>query len=99
MKDPNLLRELNGGTQALYFFKNGYGASVVQHSFSYGGDEGFWELAVITGDIDNYQLNYDTPITNDVLGYLTERDVDEVLDKIENLRLQIEAPNEIITGD
>lgn len=92
MKDPNLLRELNGGTQALYFFKNGYGASVVRHPFSYGGDEGLWELAVITGNIDSYQLNYTTPITNDVLGYLTERDVDEVLDKIENLRLQIEAP-------
>lgn len=92
MKDPNLLRELNGGTQALYFFKNGCGASVVRHPFSYGGDEGLWELAVITGNIDSYQLNYTTPITNDVLGYLTERDVDEVLDKIENLRLQIEAP-------
>jgi len=48
---------------------NGYGASIVQHSFSYGHEEGLWELAVLDKD---GKLDYTTPITADVLGYLTE---------------------------
>ena len=92
MKTPDLLRELNGGSQALYFFRNGFGASVVQHDFSYGHESGLWELAILVGNIDNYKITYDTSITDDVLGYLTEREVDNYLTEIENLRLQIEAP-------
>jgi hypothetical protein len=39
-------------------------------------------LAVLS--IDG-ELSYDTPITNDVLGYLTDKDVTEVLIKIQQL--------------
>ena len=35
------------GIQRIYKFDNGYGASVVKHKYSYGGDKGLWELAVI----------------------------------------------------
>jgi len=33
-------REVNGGVQKIYRYKNNYGASVVRHSFSYGNKEG-----------------------------------------------------------
>lgn len=71
------------GIYARIFFPNGYGASVVKSSYSYGGASGLYELAVIkesTGEI-----TYDTPITNDVEGYLTPNDVSELLERIEAL--------------
>lgn len=77
---PN--NEINGGIQYHFKASNGYGASIVKHSFSYGGDRGLWELAIIGKD---GALSYDTPLTNDVLGYLTESEVNETLSKIEAL--------------
>ena len=77
----------NGGTQRLYKFKNNYGASVVQSQFSYGGDEGLWELAVIIyDDKDDWSLTYDTPVTNDVMGRLTWDEVEKTLKQIEKLK-------------
>ena len=74
-----------GGVQKLFRFPNGYGASVVQFPGSYGGDDGLWEMAVIRykgEDIDTFSLAYDTPITDDVLGHLTERDVDVLIEQV-----------------
>ena len=34
-----------------YYFSNGLGASVVCHSGSYGGHEGFFELAILEYDL------------------------------------------------
>ena len=63
-------------------FDNGFGASVVKHNFSYGGDAGLYELAVLDKDGD---ITYDTPITNDVEGYLSEEDVTQLLEQIQQL--------------
>lgn len=70
------------GIRARVEFDNGYGASIVKTELSYGGRDGLYELAVLdsTGDIV-----YDTPITDDVLGYLTEDDVMKVLKQIQEL--------------
>jgi hypothetical protein len=43
-------KSLNGGVQKEYRFDNGYGASVIQHNYSYGNEQGLWELAVIKWD-------------------------------------------------
>ena len=62
-------------------FDNGYEVSVVKSPHSYGGDKGLYELAIFKdGDIC-----YDTPITDDVIGYLRPEDVTDVLAKIQQL--------------
>ena len=71
-----------GGVQAVITFENGYGASVVRHEYSYGGKDGLYELAVLNSD---GELTYDTPITSDVIGYLRDIDVTDVMEKIQQL--------------
>ena len=72
---------IHNGVGYVYEFENGYGASVVSHDVSYGGDRGLYEIAVLdsTGD-----LCYSTPITDDVIGYATE---DKVLDTLHRIRM------------
>lgn len=89
LQEPDVImteRPLCDGTQRLYRFTgNDYGASVVRHRYSYGGRDGLWELAVIKWHGEEYELTYDTPITDDVLGYLTEEEVVESLIQIKAL--------------
>jgi hypothetical protein len=85
MIEPTRTNNIHGGEQRLYFFPNGYGASVVRHSFSYGGNCGLWELAVIVGDADSWSLNYDTSITDDVIGDLSEEEIQGLLEEIQAL--------------
>jgi hypothetical protein len=70
------------GIVARIHFDNGYGASVVRHEYSYGGNKGLYELAVLDS---NSNLTYDTPITDDVIGWLRPEDVTEVLIKIQQI--------------
>ena len=70
------------GKKSRMHFDNGYGVSVVSHSYSYGGRDGLYEVAVLDSD-DN--LTYDTSVTNDVIGYLTEEDVTDVLKQVQEL--------------
>ncbi len=75
----------NTGEQIVHRFDNGYGASVVSSAYSYGGDCGLYEIAVLKFDGEAWEINYDTPITDDVLGYLTPEDVQRYLAEIEAL--------------
>ena len=63
-------------------FENGYGVSVVSHTYSYGGKKGLYEIAVLD---KNGELTYDTPVTNDVIGYLSETGVTDVMKKVQEL--------------
>lgn len=74
-----------GERQRIYRFDNGYGASVVRFTYSYGFEQGLWDLAVIKFNDEDYELVYDTEITNDVIGYLSEDEVDNLLTQIEAL--------------
>jgi len=76
-------REYLDGVAKQYIYDNGYGASVIRHQNSYGSKQGKWELAVTEGK-DN-ELCYTTHITSDVLGYLTEVEVDDILKQIAEL--------------
>lgn len=73
------------GRQFVFRCENDYGASVVMNRVSYGHEDGLWELGVIKFDRDEWHLDYDTPITNDVIGYLTEKDVKRLLIEISKL--------------
>jgi hypothetical protein len=76
------LHPMGIGKQCIVQFPNGYSASIVQGLHTYGGPEGLYELAVFDKDGN---ITYDTPITNDVLGYLSEEDVEKTLLDIKNL--------------
>lgn len=71
--------------QATYRFDNDFGASVIRGPHSYGGSEGLFELAIVKWSNDDWAITYDTPITNDVLGWLSEEDVDKTLLEISKL--------------
>jgi hypothetical protein len=80
------------GVHGLLFFPNGYGVSVVRYknpiskSFSsYTSNDSEWEVAVITGNKDKWELCYDTDITNDVIGHLTEGEVDWIMLQVQQL--------------
>jgi len=80
------------GHHGLIFFPNGYGVSVVRYKSpisktfsSYTSNDSEWEVAVIVGTPDDWQLCYDTEITSDVLGHLTEGEVDWVMLQVQQL--------------
>lgn len=101
MKTPTLERAHPagmGGVQKLYRYPNNYGASVVRHPYSYGWSDMLWELAVIRwpsahSEIDEFYIDYESGITDNVLGPLSDDEVDETLTRIEALPNVIGKPN------
>ena len=71
------------GKRGRMHFDNGFGVSVVSHTHSYGGRNGLYEVAVLDKD---GVLTYETPVTNDVIGYLTEEDVTDVMKQVQELK-------------
>jgi hypothetical protein len=71
-----------GGVMSRIIFDNGFGASIVCTPHTYGGDRGLYEIAVL--DTEG-RLTYDTPVTDDVIGYLRPEDVTDVMEKIQQL--------------
>ena len=63
------------------FPKVGYGASVIKLPGSYGYENNLWELALLSdpnGD-GNWNLEYTELVNDDVLGNLTDNEVNKVL--------------------
>ena len=77
-----MLDSFYDGVRSNTMFDNGYGISVVRHRYSYGGPSGLYEIAVLDSDGN---LTYNTPITNDVIGYLTPKEVTEIMIKVQEL--------------
>ena len=72
-----------GYPQTIYKFSNGYGASVIRFNYVYFGIE----IAVLRFDENgNWDIDYSTPITNDVIGGLNEESRDSVLQQIFELK-------------
>lgn len=75
-----------GGYRYEVRYPNGFAASIVKNFGSYGGGADLWEVAVLRRDDDGeWAIAYDTDITDDVLGYLTEADVVAVCNRIRAL--------------
>ena len=80
------------GVHGVVRFKNGYGLSIVRHSYSYGGSKGLYELALLKiGTLKGASQENDWDITYneelgypDVRGWMSEEDVESELKKIEN---------------
>jgi hypothetical protein len=70
------------GIKCYKFFDNGYGISVVQSPFSYGGRDGLFEVAVL--DSDGHIVYY-TPVMEDVVGHLTPEGVTRYMGEIQKL--------------
>lgn len=91
LRKSNKIREINRGIilgdQVVYKFDNGYGASVISNGMGVYAGEGQYELAVLKfyDNSDNYELCYDTPITDDVVCDLMAEAVNELLERIEKL--------------
>lgn len=90
-KDLLFKNHPNGfGFHSVMEFENGYGVSVVCGSFYYCSPREdlyaasmyeTYEVAVLKDG----ELCYDTPITDDVLGYLTTEEVSSVMEQVQNL--------------
>ena len=70
------------GVKCRMMFENGFGVSVVSHTYSYGGKDGLFEVAVLDADGD---LTYNTPVTNDVVGYLNPDEVTDIMEEVQKL--------------
>jgi len=88
------------GIQKIYRYPNGYGASIIRTATTIGGkpftisytsNENEWELAVIKFNSEDndrdFEICYDTEITNDVMGHLTTKDVEKILRQIKKLKV------------
>jgi len=83
---------MHDGSQRLYWYPNGMGASVVCHKHSYGGDQKLYELAPVKYETEKfseegYRLAYMPEVTGDreIKGWLTEDAVEILLEKIKAL--------------
>jgi hypothetical protein len=74
------------GIQYIFRFENDYGASIVKNQMSYGHEDDLWELAVIVFCDDRWDITYNTPITDDVIGHLPDEGVRLVLGRIKDLK-------------
>jgi hypothetical protein len=75
------------GESSHHIFDNHYGVSVIRGPYTYGGRQGLYELAVIymAPNAEYSDLVYDTPVTNDVEGYLTPEDVTRLMKRVSKL--------------
>lgn len=69
-----------GGEMAIVKFDNGYSASCLRGGMFYTSN-GTYEIAVL----DDHGIVYNTPITDDVLGYLSEEEANQALKDISEL--------------
>ena len=62
-------------------FDNGYGVSVISGKCFYSDEEHPYEVAILKDG----NITYDTPLTDDVLGYQTETSVTEIMKQVQEL--------------
>ena len=65
-------------------FENGYGISIVKGSKTQGGEDDLFEIAPLDnhGNLNGKLIGFEN---DDVLGYLTKDDVNEIIKQITNL--------------
>ena len=79
--------------QAIYFFENGYGISIINIKnrngafLSYTNTKTEYEIAVLQKrENGSSSITYETPITDNVIGYLKIEEVYKIMEEIEKLK-------------
>ena len=82
---PHEFRE--DAKQAVMFFENGYGVSVLFGKPFYSNGIDTYELAVIhrAGE-DSFVIKCDADITDDVFGYMSKEEVTEAMKEVQELK-------------
>ena len=80
---PSIVERSGGYIRERITFANGYTASIVCGPGTYGACDDLLEIAVLDRD---GEIDYSTPITNDVVGYLTVEEATKILDQIAVLK-------------
>lgn len=70
---------------AVIYFDNGYGVSVVSGRAFYTDSLHPYEVAVLHCNDGKWGLTYATPITDDVIGHCTERQVTSIMKQVQSL--------------
>lgn len=68
------------GIQRTYYFDNNLKVSAVKTSFSYGGDKGLWEIAVL--DKNSFITKNIFSGTDDVIGFIRESELYNYLEAV-----------------
>ncbi|MEI6887414.1 MAG: hypothetical protein WCK31_04240 [bacterium] len=73
--------------QYVWKFDNNYGVSAVYGRSTKGSEMGLWECAVIKfwNEDNNFDLDYTTDVLNDVEGYCSTKDINELCTKVNKL--------------
>jgi hypothetical protein len=79
-KSPN-------GVQVILSFGGKYDLSIVQNEFSYGNNQGLYEIAVFD-DVNQVELPGITADGDTVKGWLTEKDVDNIIKKMYTITME-----------
>lgn len=77
-----IIKTYTGTKQAVMNFDNGYGVSVVFGSIFYSNGIDSYEVAITHND----ELCYSTEITDDVIGYIKEDGVTEIMKRVQELK-------------
>ena len=79
--------------QAIYFFENGYGISIINIKnrngafLSYTNTKTEYEIAVLQKrENGSSSITYETPITDNVIGYLKIEEVYKIMEEVEKLK-------------
>lgn len=77
MEYVTVKEKIYDGERVVLKFENNYGASIINHEYSYG-----LELAVLYHN----HICYYTEITDDVIPYLDQTKLEDILYRIKNLK-------------
>ena len=76
----NLFNPIERGVKyRICFPEVGYGASIIKCYGSYGYEKDLWELALLSNRDGTWTLEYAELVNDDVLGYLTDEQVNKIL--------------------
>ena len=80
------------GIYATMEFDNGFTASVIRNEMSYGNRQGLYELAVLKDG----SITDETDITDDVEGWLAEKDVERTLYAMSKMDSEGYVPKDVL---